>query len=319
MENHSKTIEPGSTLSFTIDEHQEPIRIDTFLSEHFTDYSRSFFQRLIKQNLIECNNKVVTKPSHIIESGDYITVTFPEKKKRTTKKIAPKSLEIEKIFEHPHFLIINKPAGLLVHETAGQDDRFTLVDWLIQTEEDIEQVGHEERPGIIHRLDKDTSGLMIIPRTNYAHNIFGQLFRNRDIKKTYLAVVKGHPDKSGVIDFPIARDTIHRKKMTHKNEKGRAAKTYYRVLQYFDKAALVELKPITGRTHQIRVHLAAIGHPIIGDLLYGTKSKKIKRQALHAQKLEFNFENNHFSFSQEIPDDMKSLLNTLTPVNEIRE
>jgi 23S rRNA pseudouridine1911/1915/1917 synthase len=176
-------------------------------------------------------------------------------------------------------------------------------------------VGAQDRPGIIHRLDKDTSGLMIIPRTHHAYNTFGSLFRNRTIHKTYYALVQGHPPKEGFIDLSIGRHphirvkmaTFDKEKTAHYIKKGyriRTAFTHYRVIKYFTDYALVEFKPTTGRTHQIRVHASAIGHPIIGDETYGSSSVLIQRQALHAAKLQFQFDNEQFSFSINLPDDI---------------
>ena len=150
---------------------------------------------------------------------------------------------------------------------------------------------------------------MIIPRTNYAHTIIGNIFLDRTINKEYLAVVKGHPEPAGTIDFPISRDPHKRNRMTHKQLNGRSATTHYKVIEYYQHTALVHIKPVTGRTHQIRVHFAAIGHPIVGDAIYGTESKYIKRQALHAHAVSFMYQNTPFRFACEMPQDMQKLIN----------
>lgn len=200
----------------------------------------------------------------------------------------------------------------------------TLVDWLRAFYPDLGQIGLEDRPGIIHRLDKDTSGLIIISRTHRAYKQFGQMFRNRTIQKTYQAIVQGHPESNGIIDLFIGRDPHIPVKMTafdtkkaqryiRHGHKLRHAITHYKVIQYFENYTLLELKPVTGRTHQIRVHLSALGHPIVGDPLYGMPDKKhIKRHALHASDLSFELDNQRFSFSLPLPDDMQTLIKTIS-------
>ena len=177
---------------------------------------------------------------------------------------------------------------------------------------EISKVGESERPGIVHRLDKNTSGIMIIPRKDYVHAIFSEMFKDRKIKKTYLAIVEGHPDPKGTIDLPISRHPTEKIKMSHLNPAGKDSTTNYSVLEYFEKCSLVELKPTTGRTHQIRVHMAAIGHPLLGDSTYGKESYMIGRHALHANKLEFEYNKELFSFScDEQPEDFKNALEKL--------
>jgi 23S rRNA pseudouridine1911/1915/1917 synthase len=199
----------------------------------------------------------------------------------------------------------------------------TVADWILHNHHELSNVGAVDRPGIIHRLDKETSGLLIIARTNYGHNALGALFRNRKINKTYKAIVAGHPPKDGTITLAIGRNPTNRLKMATFNEdlidhtgkigctKVRHATTDYKVLEYFDDASLIEVKPTTGRTHQIRVHMAALGHPIIGDQLYGKTSPFINRQALHAEQLSFIFDDTHYSFTDEFPHDFQQLINNL--------
>ena len=216
--------------------------------------------------------------------------------------------------EDPDFYIIEKPAGLMVHRPSTSSVELTLIDWLVHQVPEIINIGHPERPGIVHRLDKNTTGLLIVPRTSRAHMLFSDLFKNRDIKKTYLAVVRGHPEKEGTIELPIGRDPITRNKMTVNGIEAREAVTRYKVLTYFENAALVEIYPVTGRTHQIRVHFKAIGHPLLGDQLYGTRSPLIKRHALHATQLTFDFKGKPYTFTSTPPQDFELLLSKLKKI-----
>lgn len=323
---------PNSTFSFHVTAIDLPIRLDKYLCSQFPGYSRNFFQQLITDQFVSLNGTITTKQSTMLKSDDTITITFPPLRKiepaTIASTIAEKNLDIKVLFKHDHFLIIYKPANLLVHRPSTVSTAITLVDWLLLTYPHLINIGYSDRPGIIHRLDKDTSGILIISRTPYAHATFSAMFKNRLIQKTYLAVVQGHPPSDGTIDLPIGRSTINRKKMATfppytssphnaslKNNSThgtiRNACTKYRVLEYFKDCSLIEAQPITGRTHQIRVHLATLGHPIVGDPVYGHKSKSIKRQALHAQAISFTFDGTPFSFSNDVPDDFKSLLTTL--------
>lgn len=214
-------------------------------------------------------------------------------------------------------MVVNKPSNLVVHPPRVTSKDVTLIDWLVHTFNELEQVGYADRPGIVHRLDKNTSGLMLVARNNCAHALLCDMFKKRTIQKTYLALVTGHPDKEGTIDFAIMRHQTKRNTMmhvrpgSHTNGKVREACTHYRVLEYFDDCSLVQIKPITGRTHQIRVHFAALGHALVGDYVYGKKSKTIKRQALHAYKLSFKFNGKQYEFCQNPPEDFQNFLEIL--------
>jgi 23S rRNA pseudouridine1911/1915/1917 synthase len=310
-------------LVIIVPENHPKSRIDHFLHTQLPSYSRSFFNRAIEKGLVSCNNVVITKAGHKIKPHDQIKIDFPTIQPISKEAIEAAHIAVEVIHKDEHFLIINKPAGLLVHTAPSTKNEITLSDWIIHNIENIGHVGQIDRPGIVHRLDKLTSGLMIIARTNYGYQNFAELFHNRAIEKTYYAIVKGHPAKEGTINFPIARDPIERTKMKAfgpsklypEHLKVRSAITHYTVERYYEDAALVKISLETGRTHQIRVHFAAIGHPIIGDVVYGTKSPLINRQALHAQQLEFTFNNKHFSFQSNLPEDMQSVLKKLNPVS----
>ncbi len=309
-------VKPNSHFILDVPQEYDGSRLDKFIAAHFTLYSRSFFNRLIDDGQVQINESAITKSGAIVKQGDTVSIQFPAAREVQVDALNEKKPAIEVLHESPEFLIIHKPAGLLVHPTSMASTAATLVDWLLINYAAIEDIGYVDRPGIVHRLDKDTSGLLIVPRTNQAYALFGDLFRNRAIKKTYYAIVKGHPEKSGTITAPIGRDPITKTKMTTqvhptRSIKMRDATTHYRVIEYFDDAALVEVKPITGRTHQIRIHFASLGHPLIGDVVYGKKSKLIKRHALHARNLSFEFQGKKYSFEKSISDDMAELLEKL--------
>ncbi|MBT4855635.1 RluA family pseudouridine synthase [bacterium] len=304
-----KFMEPNSSVSFSIEESAVNQRIDAFLSEKLAAYSRSFLQKLIKDGCVTVNDKAIKKPSYPLEEGDRVVLTFPPAPdKKELKKIVD-DLGARIVKEHPHFFIVFKPAGLTMHAAHKGDTAITLVDWLLAQFESLASVGEHERPGIVHRLDKYTSGLVIIPRNNYAHAQFSDMFKERNIEKTYLALVKGHPRKSGFIDLPITTHSSHTKMTT--SSKGRLAQTGYTVLEYFKDAALVEARPKTGRTHQIRVHLSSLGHSLLGDVVYGRESNLIGRQALHAQALSFDYDGKHYTFAYDVPEDFQQALDKL--------
>lgn len=313
-------IKTGSSFLITVTQDDAGQRIDKFITKHFEQYSRSFLQKLFEQKQIIVNATKIVKPSYILVPGDQITVNFSEVQTERTAKEIPQDLNIQIIAKEKDFLIINKPAGLVVHPPSVEYQDATLSDWVIQTHEEIAHVGVVDRPGIVHRLDKDTSGLMIIPRTSNAHATFTDMFKDRKIKKTYLAIVLGHPSATGTIDFYIGRHPTVRNKMHHFTEKtkmvsSRNATSHYEVLEYFKDFSLVKIMPVTGRTHQIRVHFTALGHPLLADNLYGSKSKILNRHALHAHKLEFTYQGKDYSFTSELPDDLKKIINSAEKIN----
>ncbi len=283
-------------------------RIDRFLGEMFPEYSRTYFQTLITDGNITVNDTVISKSSHILSEQDEIAITFPPPKKFD---LTPRKVDFEVVDIQEDFIIINKPAGLVVHHSKEVPDRVTLVHGLLYSFQELEAFSDTDRPGIVHRLDKNTSGLLIIARTVPAQIALSALFKERKIHKTYLAVVKGHPDREGTIEFSVGRHRTMRHKMSHQSYDGRDALSHYDVRAYYNDSSLVEVRPVTGRTHQIRVHLAAIGHGILGDALYGRGSKFIPRQALHAWKLSFTYKGHTYSYSQVPPEDFRTLLSRL--------
>lgn len=298
------------------DERTDGERLDAALHRMMPEHSRNLFSRLIKEGHVLLNGSRA-KPSSSVKAGDCAEITFSFPPLPEHKPI-PEGCVIPIIAEYEHFLIINKPPHLMVHVPSPRSGAFTVVDWLLAHFKEIKNVGASDRPGIVHRLDKDTSGIMVVPRTPYAHARFGELFRTRAIKKTYLAIAEGHTPRSGSIEYGIDRHPSLGK-MIHTYAGGRASLTNYQVREYFDQHSLLEVAPVTGRTHQIRVHCAAIGHPLLGDELYGRKSKIMRRQALHAHSLRFVFDGEEYSFSAEPPADFIEAISQLRLMKEKRE
>ena len=309
--NKEDSLLHGSEHIFLVTKAEQGMRLDAFLSLKFPDYSRSFLQKIIKQDLVNINTIKTKKNSFCLKKNDTISLIIPEKKEPAVfAKEDLSHLQIQIIFQNNDFAIISKPAGLIVHANHAKMTEPTLVTWLTHAFNDITQVGYQDRPGIVHRLDKNTSGLMIIPLTNPAFAIFSKLFKDRKIQKTYIAIVKGHPQNTGTFSGSIARHPAIRNKMTI-DHNGRNALTHYKVLEHFSKESLVTVQPVTGRTHQIRVHFAAAGHSLIGDEVYGTKSHFIQRHALHAQKIAFIYKDQAYEFETNTPDDFNNCIASL--------
>lgn len=305
----------GKTYTFVVSNIDDAIRLDQYLTRVIPAYSRTFLQRLIQNGSISVNQTVVVKPRYLLSVHDVITLTVPQPDIATAEDID--GIDIQVIHEEKDFLILNKPAGLVIHQAKQHHHKYTLIDWLVKQYDTINTIGYIDRPGIVHRLDKDTSGLLIIARTNYAHQQFTQMFKDRTIHKTYHAIVHGHPEPSGTITLPIGRHPVTPYKMHAFNEQDkkkyphkpiRTATTAYQVLEYYPNNTYVELKPLTGRTHQIRVHLSAIGNPIVSDPTYGGTPLVIARQALHAYQLQFNFNGKDYTFTAPIPADFEQLI-----------
>src|SRR3989339_224079 len=290
-------------------------RIDKFLSFHNSTLSRSFIQRLIDKGSITVSGKAV-KSSYKLRSGDYIKIEIPELEPLSVK---PEPIPLDIVYEDESVIVINKPAGMVVHPAAGNYSG-TLVNALLYHCRDLSGIGGVLRPGIVHRLDKDTSGVIIAAKSDEAHKALSRQFKNRTIKKIYLALVKGIvKEDSGVIDVPIGRHPVNRKKMDvaspQKKQRFRKAITHYKVIKKFKDVTLLEIEPKTGRTHQIRVHLASIGHPVVGDVLYGGSKYKAQSteksgQLLHAKSIRFMHPTTgkYVEFEADVPEDMKSYL-----------
>jgi len=296
---------------FEVDEASNKKRLDVFLSENLPEISRSRLKKLIDEKCVTVNEK--SRPAGY-------KVRVKEKIEFQVPPIEPldatsEDIPLEIIFEDEHMLAVNKPAGMVVHPAPGHS-KGTLVNALLHHCKDLSGIGGVERPGIVHRLDKETSGLVLVAKTEAAHKTLAARFKKREIKKEYLAFVKGNVKKnSGTIDSPVGRHQTQRKKMDTREGHGRPACTHYEVLQRGENWTYLKLRPETGRTHQIRVHLASIHHPVLGDKLYGGKNPnsgtlKMERQALHACHLELRHPISEapLSFSANLPFDMESFL-----------
>ena len=285
------------SYSFTI--NNETGRIDKFLTEKISNLSRTRVQELIKEKDILVNGKPV-KGAYKINQNDEISVTIPPK---APLSLEPENLHLDIIYEDNDVIVVNKPQGLVVHPSAGHPDH-TLVNGLLYHTQELAKSPEGFRPGIVHRIDKDTSGLLMVAKNDLARQSLENQLANKTNKREYLAIVHGNFDNlSGVIDAPIGRNPNNRKQMAV-NPKGKTARTHFEVLEQFKDYALVKCILETGRTHQIRVHMKYIGHPLAGDPLYGPKKTlKGQGQFLHAATLGFEQPTSHkwLEFSVPVP------------------
>lgn len=304
--NGEEKIRMESKLIIDVSDEETGERIDSFLSGK-TEFTRTRIQQLIKDRNITVNGKP-TKSSYKIEENDEIAIEVPEVE---TTEIKPENIKIDIVYEDSDIAVINKQAGLVVHPAHGHYSG-TLVNAILYHIKDLSGINGEIRPGIVHRLDKDTSGLIVIAKNDKVHTALTEMFQEKKIRKTYLAILKGKLNKSeGKIVTQIGRDKNDRKKMTVIDDitKGKNAITNYRVISQNNLFTLVKVNIETGRTHQIRVHMRYLGYPILGDSVYGRKDNE-KRQMLHAYKLEFihPVTGRQMEFIGEIPEDFQKAL-----------
>lgn len=258
-------------------------RLDLFLTAHFPNQSRTRLKEWIKDGHVRVDG-ALARPSHPLRGGETVEV---EPAAPPPLRAAPEDLPLDVIYEDGDLIVVNKPAGMSVHPGAGRASG-TLVNALLHHFETLSAVGGELRPGIVHRLDKDTSGVLVVARNDTAHRRLAAQFAARQVEKVYVALVEGVLKRDeGRIEKPIERDPVRRVRMTARTGAGRAAVTEYRVLQRFRKHTYVEVRIGTGRTHQIRVHMASIGHPVAGDRLYGARAAACGRFFLHARRIAF--------------------------------
>ena len=294
------------TLPFTGEASK---RLDHFLQDRLPEYSRSRIQSWIKEGRVLVNG-VAARASLLLRGGEKIEVSPSEP---PPLKATPENLPVEILYEDAAVIGVNKPAGLTVHAGAGAHSG-TLVNRLVHHFRSLSQVGGELRPGIVHRLDRGTSGVLLVARTDAAHRALAAQFAERSVEKNYLALVEGKiPADSGRITKPVTRDPVRRTRMTARLEHGRSALTEYRVLRRFRDFTYLQVRIGTGRTHQIRAHFEAIGHPVAGDRLYGARAAA--RVFLHAWRISFTTPANGQRVTVEAPlaEDLERWLGELAP------
>ena len=293
---------PAAELSFPVESPGE--RLDKFLSAR-AGISRTQVQRLIEQGAVQVNGHI-SKSNYRLEPGDRVEAQLHPPAPIT---LEPQAIPLRVVYQDEDLLVIDKPAGLTVHPAPGHPDR-TLVNAILALCPELHAEEGSLRPGIVHRLDKDTSGLIVVAKHPAAHQALSKQLQERTVTKHYLALVAGNlaPER-GAIEAAIGRDPRRRQRMAVV-EHGRAARTEYQVLEYLDKLTYLRATPQTGRTHQIRVHLAAIGHPVVGDVLYGHSSPLCSRQFLHAHTLGFKHpkDGRYMEFTAELPPDLQRAL-----------
>lgn len=294
-------------------ENKTPERLDKFLVEQLPEFSRSRIQSLIAEGCVDVNGRPARKAGQPLEAGATLTVRIPPP---APAGLLAEDIPLDIVFENDDLLVINKPAGMVVHPAAGHASG-TLVNAVLGYDPNLEGIGGEERPGVVHRLDKETSGLILLAKNERAHRWLQDQFRLRRVQKTYLALVDSKPPTpSGRVEAPIGRDPKNRKRMAIVPPgKGREAVSEYKTLETFEKHTLLEFHPHTGRTHQIRLHCAFLRCPIVGDEVYGRKTPTISlgRHFLHAWRLTLLLPNEKEprTFEAPLPPELEEVLEIL--------
>jgi 23S rRNA pseudouridine1911/1915/1917 synthase len=287
----------------------EATRLDSYLAEHLSEFSRSRIQKLIEQGMVQQNQQTCTSKKAIVKDGDRLTLEVPELEQLA---IEPQVINLDILYEDEHLLVINKPVGMVVHPAPGHV-KDTLVNALLAHCQHLSGINGVQRPGIVHRLDKDTSGAIVVAKSDFAHHHLQAQIQAKTAHRRYLGLVFGVPKTSaGTIDAPIGRHPRDRKKMAVLDT-GRAAITHWRLIERLGNFSLLQFDLETGRTHQIRVHSAYLGHAIAGDPVYGKTLKHLKHQALHAWQLSFMHpvSETEIKVTAPLPDYFEKLLSQL--------
>ena len=300
-------------LEIFLFEENQPQRLDRYLAQKLPELSRSQVQRLIKTGLVMVDNVQAAKTGVMLETGNRISVEIPPPE---PLDLEPEDIQLDIIFEDENVLVINKPAGMVVHPSAGHS-KGTLVHAALAHTPFLAGIGGKMRPGIVHRLDKNTSGIILIAKNEASHKWLQEQFRERKVEKKYKALVDGRPNSpTGRIIAPIMRDRNNRKKMAIASQgQGRYAETEYHTLEEYKAHTYLDVHPLTGRTHQIRVHLASIGCPIAADTIYGYRNPSVplERHFLHAYQISICLlgEDTPRTFKADLPQELLSVLNKL--------
>lgn len=311
MIHNKETNEENESYEWTIPAEQSKERIDKFISESLgEDVSRSQVQQWIKDGAVSVNGQSV-KPNHKLAADDLVKLIVPEP---TDLDIVAENIPLDVVYEDGDVIVVNKPRGMVVHPAVGHHSG-TLVNALMYHCRDLSGINGVMRPGIVHRIDKDTSGLLMAAKNDLAHNSLAEQLKEHSVTRKYIALVHGNIDHDhGTIDAPIGRDPHDRKMYTVKDKNSKHAVTHFLVIERLGDYTVVELKLETGRTHQIRVHMKFIGHPLVGDPMYGrSKGVRMDGQALHAAVLGFQHPRSgeYLEFEAPMPDDLRTLLETL--------
>ncbi|TYP60010.1 RluA family pseudouridine synthase [Thermosediminibacter litoriperuensis] len=301
----------GKVFKISVQEEDAKKRLDVFLSGALNDLSRSYIQKGIEEGWIRVNDRSV-KPHYKLKKGDVIVANIPSPKPLS---LEPENIPLDIIHEDRDIIVVNKPRGMVVYPAPGNYSG-TLVNALLYHTKDLSGINGVMRPGIVHRLDKDTSGVIVVAKNDMAHRELVRQFKNKLVRKTYLAVVWGDiPEDRATIEAPIGRHPVKRVEMAVTAKNGKEAVTHFKVLERFGDFTFIEVNIETGRTHQIRVHMSFIGHPVVGDPLYSRKKSpfNINGQALHAYRLGlYHPRSGEFmTFEAPIPQDLTEMLNTL--------
>ena len=304
--------EASNFIHLVVSKNAARLRLDQFLARELPKFSRSRLQQLIRKECVKLNG-ATARPRDLVRAGDHVEMNKPTPEKIDNR---PEAIPLDVLYEDEDLIVINKPAGLVVHPGAGHREH-TLVNALLHYCPKLSGIGGKERPGIVHRLDKETSGCLVVAKTDEAHHGLSAQFAGRTVEKIYLALVAGKLRKSaGIIEEKIGRHPVHRQRMSIASKRGRAAKTEYRTVSSSDEMSLVECKLHSGRTHQVRVHLQHLGHPILGDRVYGAQAKAFPRQMLHAWKLGFQHPRTgeRKNFEAALPNDFEEAVKSLRPL-----